>query len=117
MNFLDKLDFLMKKYNLNKKSFSRASGIPYTTVINLYKKGYDHIKLETLRKIADYFNTTLDYLTRNEITDPNYDRAPDQSPSGNDEVAVMLKYRSLSEIDKETIRLLLDRLETHDDQT
>ena len=116
MNFLDKLDYLMAKYNLNKRSFSQASGIPYTTVVNFYKKGYDHIKLDTLRKVADYFNTTLDYLIRDDITDPNYDRAFDMSPSGDDEIALMLKYRSLSEYNKETIRLLVDRYVGQDDQ-
>lgn len=61
MNFLEKLDMLMNEQNLNKKSFSSASGIPYTTIVGWYKKGYDDLRLGTLKKLAAYFNTSLDY--------------------------------------------------------
>lgn len=62
MTFLDKLDFLMESHGMNKNTFAQKSGIPYTTIDGFYKKGYDNVKLSTLRKIAETFNVTLDFL-------------------------------------------------------
>lgn len=61
MDFLEKLNYLMKKNNLNKNSLSKACNIPYTTIDGWYKKGYEGLKLTTLRKLADFFGTSLDY--------------------------------------------------------
>ena len=61
MYFLEKLDYLMKEKNLNKNTLSKACGIPYTTIDGWYKKGYEGLKLATLKKLADFFGTSLDY--------------------------------------------------------
>lgn len=68
MNLTEKLDFLMSEKNMNKRNLSMETGIPYTTIDGFYKKGTENIKLSTLKKIADYFNITLD-----EIADDNID--------------------------------------------
>jgi len=60
--FLDNLEKLMNARNLNKHSFSQQSGIPYKTIDNFWKKGCDNVKLTTLKKIAEFFGVTLDYL-------------------------------------------------------
>ena len=72
MDFLEKLDFMMKRYNLNKRSLSIKSDIPYTTIDNWYKRGYEGIKLETLRKLSNYFNTLIDFWVLDDVTDPNH---------------------------------------------
>ena len=72
MDFLQKLDLLMKKNNLNKHSLAEQCGIPYTTIVGLYTKGYEKIKLPTVQKLADFFGTSIDYLMREEINDQNY---------------------------------------------
>ena len=61
MDFLEKLDYLMAKNSLNKSSLSKSCGIPYTTIDGWYKKGYEGLKLTTLRKLSDFFKTSLDY--------------------------------------------------------
>ena len=61
MDFLSKLDELMKKNNLNKSTLSKNCGIPYTTIDGWYKRGYEGLKLTTLRKLSDYFNISLDF--------------------------------------------------------
>lgn len=66
MTFLDKLDWLMAEHGMNKRTFSLASGIPYTTVDGFYKKGYENAKVSTLRKIAQFFNVSLDFLILDE---------------------------------------------------
>ena len=61
VNFLEKLNFMMGKSGLTKYSLSKASGIPYTTVDGWYKKKCEGPKLNTLRKLAKYFETSIDF--------------------------------------------------------
>lgn len=75
MDFLQKLDFMMKKYSLNKRTLSQNSGIPYTTIDGWYKKGYEGMKISTLRILANYFDTVLDFWIQDDITDPNYGKS------------------------------------------
>lgn len=70
MDFLEKINFLMKEYNLNKSTLSKACNIPYTTINGWYKRGYDELKLPTLKKLSDYFNISLDYWADDELTEP-----------------------------------------------
>jgi len=69
MNFLEKLDALMKKEGLNKRTLSKKSGVPYTTILSFYdeSKGYENVKLVTLRKLAKHFRCTLDELADDEV--------------------------------------------------
>lgn len=61
MDFLEKLNYLMEQNHLNKSTLSKACNIPYTTIDGWYKKGYKGLKLTTLRKLAKFFGTSLDY--------------------------------------------------------
>lgn len=106
MNFLEKLDFLMKKYGLNKRTLSQKSDIPYTTIDNWYKRGYEGLKLTTLRKLNDFFNTTLDYWILDEITDPNYGKSSGFEVEY-DEMEHIKKYRVLDEHGKEMVDFTL----------
>lgn len=58
----DNLDKLIAQKRINKNILSKESGIPYTTIDGLYKKGADNTKLSTLVKLADYFEISLDEL-------------------------------------------------------
>ena len=69
MTLTEKLDMLMKEKGINKAELSRGSGIPYTTIVNFYEKGTENVKLSTLKKLADYFNCSLDYLVDDNITE------------------------------------------------
>ena len=69
MSFLTKLDKLMKDRNINKSQLSKESGVPYTTIDGLYKKGTDNIKLSTLKKLSSYFGCSLDYLAGDDISE------------------------------------------------
>lgn len=61
MTFLDKLDNLMHERGLNKNTLSKACGIPYTTIDGWYKKGYEGLKVSTLKKLTEYFGKPLEY--------------------------------------------------------
>lgn len=62
MKFTDKLDLLMEEKGLSRMGVAKGSGVPYTTIVNFYEKGTENIKLSTLRKLADFFDVSLDYL-------------------------------------------------------
>lgn len=108
MDFLEKLDFLMERFDLTKTSLSQKSGIPYTTIDAWYKKGYEGLKLTTLRKLASYFNTTLDYWFLDEITDPNYGKSSGFKVDYT-EMEHIKKYRSLDPYGQQTVDIILDR--------
>lgn len=72
MKFTDKLDRLMSARGLSRMGLSKESGVPYMTIVNFYEKGSENVKLSTLRKLADFFNVSLDYLADDNIDDPSY---------------------------------------------
>ncbi|WP_312071860.1 helix-turn-helix transcriptional regulator [Anaerotignum propionicum] len=108
MNFLDKLDSLMNKNGINKNILSKESGIPYTTIDGFYKKGYENVKLSTIKKLAEYFDTTLDYLMKDEITDMNYGKLSDFK-FNQSEVSLIIKYRRLNESGKDMVNMVLEK--------
>lgn len=69
MGLTDKLDKLMIEKGLNKSQLAKESDIPYTTIDGLYKKGTDNVKLSTLKKLASFFECSLDYLADDEVVD------------------------------------------------
>ena len=62
MTFTDKLDILMARRGLTRGTLADAAGVPYNTIIGFYTRGYSNSKLSTLRKLADYFEISLDQL-------------------------------------------------------
>ena len=67
MNLLDKLDRLMEQQNLNKHSLAEKSNIPYTTIVGLYQKDPENIRVGTIKRLAMYFGVSMDYLLKDEI--------------------------------------------------
>lgn len=106
MDFLEKLDLLMDRYELNKRTLSQKSDIPYTTIANWYKRGYESLTLPTLRKLSTYFNTSLDYWCKEEITDPNYGKSHGFEVEYN-EMDQIKKYRELDSHGKEMVDFTL----------
>lgn len=79
MDFLGKLEFLMKEKNItNLNELSTQSNIPYTTLKGFYTRGTDKIQKSTLKKLADFFNCTLDYLVCDDVVEPSKHFAPGQ---------------------------------------
>lgn len=62
MSFIDRLDSLLKKHQINKNQLSARTGIPVSTIYGWYKKGYDNMTLPTLKKLSDYFGVSMEYL-------------------------------------------------------
>lgn len=106
MNILEKIEYLMKRNGIkNRSELSELSGIPYSTITGFYAKGYDKMKLSTLKTLADCLGVTIDYLGRDEITDPNYGISPlSSSDLSEDETQLVEDYRSLNDEGKEKAR-------------
>lgn len=47
--------------SLNKNTLSKACNIPYTTIDGWYKKGYEGLKLTSLKKLSGFFGVPLDF--------------------------------------------------------
>ena len=58
---MNRLKLLREQKGLNMREAARLIGIPYTTYVN-YEKGEREPNSETLIKLADFFETTIDYL-------------------------------------------------------
>lgn len=67
MDFLEKLNYLMEIHGLNKNTLSKSCDIPYTTIDNWYKRGYDGLKLTTLKKLSSFFGVSLDFWIQEKI--------------------------------------------------
>ncbi len=63
-----KLKELRKQANLKQKELAKKLDIPYTTY-NAYEISKSLPTLETLIKIADFYNVTLDYLLDRNVSD------------------------------------------------
>ncbi|MDR3149992.1 MAG: helix-turn-helix domain-containing protein [Oscillospiraceae bacterium] len=60
--FLQTLNQLMKERDISKSDLSRSAGIPYTTIDGWYKKSYEGVRLETLLKLSNFFDISIDFL-------------------------------------------------------
>lgn len=72
MNLLQKLTELMNKNGDTVASLSRKSGLPYTTIDGLFKKGFAGARISTIQAIAKTYHVSADYLIRDEIEDPSF---------------------------------------------
>ena len=78
MNMLQKLTDLMRQQGDSVASLSRRSGIPYTTIDGLFKKGFAGARISTVEAIARCYGVSLDYLIRDEVEDPTFGLGPEQ---------------------------------------
>lgn len=91
----------------NRRQLSEYSGIPYSTITGFYAKGYDKMKMSTLKTLADCLNVSVDYLVRDEITDPHYGLSSPAAPVSDltaDETQLIDDYREFNAKGKEKVR-------------
>ena len=62
MSVVERLTYYMHEHGYSKADIARLSGIPYTTIDGLFKKGDENTKLTTLKKLAKLIGCTLDEL-------------------------------------------------------
>ena len=62
MDFLTNLQRLMNENNISQNKLAKELGISSATITLWKKRGCDHININTLFKIANYFNITVEEL-------------------------------------------------------
>ena len=95
----------MEENHLNKSTLSKACGIPYTTIDGWYKKGYEGLKLTSLRKLSGFFGVPLDFW------------ANDDTPGcGGSEVKqkVIMQIEKMSEAEARAVLAFIHSLEEVD---
>lgn len=97
MDFLDRLRILMKNSGDNNSSLAKKSGIPYTTIDGLFKRGWEKAQISTIQRICDYYSVSLDYMVYG---------AEKLSPEA---LLVAAKYETISPYGKAVIECVLEQ--------
>lgn len=107
---------LRESKGINMKEAARLLAMPYTTYVN-YEKGQRKPTSEVLIQLADFFETTVDYLVGRTDAYTQVKRPVDARPSlalapapelSPDESELVRKYRRLDDAGKGRIRNALD---------
>lgn len=89
MNFLERIKLLIEQEGITEKELTSRLGIANSTFTDWRKKTKGNYSMETVVKIADYFNVSLDWLVRG---DQKY--APQIKMRGS-ELELLNKFKSL----------------------
>ncbi len=72
MNMIEKIQLMMDEKGLNKADISKGSGVPYSTVDGLFNKGFENARFPTLKKLAVFFDVSMEYLITDDVEDRDY---------------------------------------------
>lgn len=102
MGFLDKLETLMSNHDIkNKKQLASQSGIPYTTIVNWYKRGYENMTISNFKTLCDFFGVTMDSMARDEVTEIEYYNPKKKDLHITKDEEILIKcYRVADDLDK-----------------
>ncbi len=98
MDFLTRLEMLMRMKGVNKSELAEGSGIKKTTVYSWWDKGFEGITLPKLKALSAYFGCTLDWLVCGDEYESSIDAL---SP---DENRLLSSYRSMTKEGKEKVQ-------------
>ena len=62
VDFLTNLEVLLKNNNMNRSDLARAIDVAPSTINSWYARGSEKVSITILRKIAVYFNVSLEVL-------------------------------------------------------
>ena len=96
MDFLNRLKLLMDKAGDNNSTLAKKSGIPYTTIDGLFKRGWEKAQISTIQKICEYYKVSLDYMVYGS------DALSDES------LMMAAKYEGLSKHGREIVMVVLE---------
>lgn len=67
MTLIEKIEYLMKENSLNRRQLSISSGIPYSTLDNLWKRDTASMRLPTFKRLCDFFGVTMASMAYDEL--------------------------------------------------
>ena len=98
---------LLQMYNVTPYKVSKETGVTQSTLSD-WKRGRSTPKSDNMKKIADYFGVTVDYLMTGEKEQPDEKKNPYSDLKG-----IYLSYAKEAQesgIDPDDIRLALDTI-------
>lgn len=103
---------LRKAKGLNMSDAARLLGMPYTTYVN-YEKGHREPTSEVLIQLADFYDTTIDYMigrpgAKHTSFNPNHTSKIAAFQITTEEKQFVLKYRELDERGRSAVMNTLD---------
>lgn len=96
MDFLDRLKIIMAKNNDNNSTLAKKSGIPYTTIVGLFKRGWETAQLTTIQRICEHYSVSIDFMVY------GVDKLSEESQM------IAAKYDTLDDAGKELINVVVD---------
>lgn len=101
MTLIEKIDYLLKKKGLNKRQLSIKAEIPYSTIDNWYKRGYESMTLSTFKKLCRFFDVDMTSMAFDELEIQPYD--PERMHTTSKERELIIKYRQADEFDQTSV--------------
>lgn len=62
MDIYDRINLILKREKKNKRDLSRDLSVSYNTLSAMFQRRSTSVDVTTMKKIATYLNTTLEYL-------------------------------------------------------
>ncbi|MDD3958547.1 MAG: helix-turn-helix transcriptional regulator [Candidatus Izemoplasmatales bacterium] len=62
MDIYDRITELLKRQKKTRKDLCASTGLSYNTMTSLFKRKSKNMRLDTIRAIADYLGTSVDFL-------------------------------------------------------
>lgn len=110
-NAMENLRILRKQHKLSQQKLADILHISQQSVYK-YENNITFPDIETLIRMADYFNTSIDYLVG--YTDiPHKIEPVSDSMLNEKEQHILSQYRTLSENQKSIIKLIIDSYTNH----
>ena len=116
MTFLEKLDFLMKEKGLNKHKLADLSGVPYTTIVGWYQRGYSGMTLTVFKKICDYFGVTMYSMAKDDVKIEYYNPNKKNLHITNEEEYLLKCYRAADDMHKGLAQCAVGAEEKEDEE-
>ncbi len=72
MNIVEKIKMMMEEKDITRAELAKGADIPYTTIDGIIKRNNESIRFPALKKLAIFFDVSMEYLITDEIEDRNY---------------------------------------------
>lgn len=105
---VDRIIELMQKNDITAKSLTEKLDMSCTAITD-WKKGKAQPSIDALKKIATYFNVSIDFLVYGELSNST----SISDVISDDEMILINKYRSLGEISREKTQAYIDGMLAH----
>lgn len=105
---MENLKKLRENAGLSQEKLANQFGVTQQS-IHSYERGIYEPDISTLKKLAAYFDTSVDYLIGNTQI-PNKIVKTDKYDLTDEEAEIIIKYRSLTAKNRKSLQLILDSL-------